>query len=141
MRRIEIFVRLHLHQPAHRALELECVPTLWVEFVRRRLGRHDEVDLMLVEHVDQRHEALRLVAVLLLQSRHAVEYQRVIAPGDADVVLRSQGRAAQFGEAEPGAAADGPSDRSEEHTSELQSLMRIPYAFFCLKKKKTNTTK
>src|SRR3546814_5205342 len=26
--------------------------------------------------------------------------------------------------------------RSEEHTSELQSLMRIPYAVFCLKKKK-----
>src|SRR3546814_1349211 len=30
----------------------------------------------------------------------------------------------------------GPS-RSEEHTSELQSLMRISYAVFCLKKKKT----
>src|SRR3546814_3685301 len=30
--------------------------------------------------------------------------------------------------------------RSEEHTSELQSLMRISYAVFCLKKKKLNTT-
>src|SRR3546814_6086165 len=29
------------------------------------------------------------------------------------------------------------SDRSEEHTSELQSLMRISYAVFCLKNKKT----
>src|SRR3546814_4809851 len=29
-------------------------------------------------------------------------------------------------------------DRSEEHTSELQSLMRISYAVFCLKKKTTN---
>src|SRR3546814_6853908 len=29
-------------------------------------------------------------------------------------------------------------DRSEEHTSELQSLMRISYAVFCLKKKKYN---
>src|SRR3546814_3131256 len=29
--------------------------------------------------------------------------------------------------------------RSEEHTSELQSLMRISYAVFCLKKKKTPT--
>src|SRR3546814_1296004 len=28
--------------------------------------------------------------------------------------------------------------RSEEHTSELQSLMRISYAVFCLKKKRTN---
>src|SRR3546814_10591810 len=30
--------------------------------------------------------------------------------------------------------------RSEEHTSELQSLMRISYAVFCLKKKNKNTT-
>src|SRR3546814_5420804 len=30
--------------------------------------------------------------------------------------------------------------RSEEHTSELQSLMRISYAVFCLKKKIQNTT-
>src|SRR3546814_6417617 len=33
-----------------------------------------------------------------------------------------------------------PPKRSEEHTSELQSLMRISYAVFCLKKKKNNTT-
>src|SRR3546814_2408638 len=32
--------------------------------------------------------------------------------------------------------AAGPVARSEEHTSELQSLMRISYAVFCLKKKK-----
>src|SRR3546814_3712234 len=32
-----------------------------------------------------------------------------------------------------------PRFRSEEHTSELQSLMRISYAVFCLKKKKKNT--
>src|SRR3546814_57951 len=31
--------------------------------------------------------------------------------------------------------------RSEEHTSELQSLMRISYAVFCLKKKKKQKTK
>src|SRR3546814_4165256 len=30
-------------------------------------------------------------------------------------------------------------ERSEEHTSELQSLMRISYAVFCLKKKKTHS--
>src|SRR3546814_5206424 len=35
------------------------------------------------------------------------------------------------------AAAAGRTTRSEEHTSELQSLMRISYAVFCLKKKKT----
>src|SRR3546814_9901894 len=45
----------------------------------------------------------------------------------------------------PRAAAGGvearqnPLDRSEEHTSELQSLMRISYAVFCLKKKQNET--
>src|SRR3546814_3402670 len=33
-------------------------------------------------------------------------------------------------------APDAPTNRSEEHASELQSLMRISYAVFCLKKKK-----
>src|SRR3546814_2427033 len=33
-----------------------------------------------------------------------------------------------------------PAARSEEHTSELQSLMRISYAVFCLKKKKHTKT-
>src|SRR3546814_8593235 len=35
-----------------------------------------------------------------------------------------------------GQAVGGRQPRSEEHTSELQSLMRISYAVFCLKKKK-----
>src|SRR3546814_2367033 len=38
-------------------------------------------------------------------------------------------------------AASWEARRSEEHTSELQSLMRISYAVFCLKKKKKYTTK
>src|SRR3546814_8593272 len=47
---------------------------------------------------------------------------------------------AQLGEALAGEALDGFAGggelRSEEHTSELQSLMRISYAVFCLNKKK-----
>src|SRR3546814_10415512 len=35
----------------------------------------------------------------------------------------------------------GRSRRSEEHTSELQSLMRISYAVFCLKKKKKTSNR
>src|SRR3546814_7157497 len=45
---------------------------------------------------------------------------------------------------DPGALTGGSRQRvqrSEEHTSELQSLMRISYAVFCLKKKKTRTKK
>src|SRR3546814_7427012 len=39
---------------------------------------------------------------------------------------------------EPEFAGRSLDDRSEEHTSELQSLMRISYAVFCLKKQKKN---
>src|SRR3546814_7164247 len=39
------------------------------------------------------------------------------------------------------AAVDAVTIRSEEHTSELQSLMRISYAVFCLEKKKNNKKK
>src|SRR3546814_6115281 len=47
--------------------------------------------------------------------------------GNAELLLELLG-------VEPGAVT-----RSEEHTSELQSLMRISYAVFCLTKKKTKT--
>src|SRR3546814_10191240 len=46
---------------------------------------------------------------------------------------RAQGRLAQE---KAMLAANPEMGRSEEHTSELQSLMRISYAVFCLKKKK-----
>src|SRR3546814_4948810 len=49
-----------------------------------------------------------------------------------DVVAGAVELAALVVEAVPGLV------RSEEHTSELQSLMRISYAVFCLKKKKSN---
>src|SRR3546814_7678881 len=45
---------------------------------------------------------------------------------------------------EPGSRTpipDPETTRSEEHTSELQSLMRISYAVFCLKKKKKQQTR
>src|SRR3546814_4045868 len=43
--------------------------------------------------------------------------------------------------ARPGERIPDSRFRSEEHTSELQSLMRISYAVFCLKKKQTKTQK
>src|SRR3546814_6853363 len=47
-----------------------------------------------------------------------------------------RGHARDFDEWEAQGAAGWGGRRSEEHTSELQSLMRISYAVFCLKKKK-----
>src|SRR3546814_5953876 len=46
-------------------------------------------------------------------------------------------RAAKRGDGSRVIASFGALGRSEEHTSELQSLMRISYAVFCLKKKHT----
>src|SRR3546814_6149238 len=54
--------------------------------------------------------------------------------GRRDPQLRHQ-RHHRLGRVRP--ADPGRGDRSEEHTSELQSLMRISYAVFCLKKKKS----
>src|SRR3546814_8111126 len=54
----------------------------------------------------------------------------------ADVAAVRGGRAGELAPPLPG-HAEPASGRSEEHTSELQSLMRISYAVFCLKKKTT----
>src|SRR3546814_4452309 len=52
-------------------------------------------------------------------------------------IARAEREAAAGGEVEQREFAPAFDDhRSEEHTSELQSLMRISYAVFCLKKKK-----
>src|SRR3546814_7189339 len=59
-------------------------------------------------------------------------------PGRGDRRRRRVPRAVGARRAEAGdGPADGAEPRSEEHTSELQSLMRISYAVFCLKKKTT----
>src|SRR3546814_1239523 len=50
--------------------------------------------------------------------------------------LQFQSRGPALARSQCGTRACG--ERSEEHTSELQSLMRISYAVFCLKKKKHN---
>src|SRR3546814_3841548 len=74
-----------------------------------------------------------------------LETLRVAAAASGDVADAQWGepsRAVDFhdlkGDLESVAALSGASldYRSEEHTSELQSLMRISYAVFCLKKKK-----
>src|SRR3546814_7308113 len=65
-----------------------------------------------------------------------------VDPGRSDGTCRSRTGPAHYPTADP--ATEGRSEsvsaghRSEEHTSELQSLMRISYAVLCLKKTMTN---
>src|SRR3546814_8231532 len=67
-------------------------------------------------------------------------FQQVIAPlaslgsYDVEIAYRSDGIIGDYAVFSGVAAGAG---RSEEHTSELQSLMRSSYAVFCLKKKQT----
>src|SRR3546814_2324435 len=61
-------------------------------------------------------------------------------PNVVKLVMDRRGYALYFSRApipwqRDGASREQPRFRSEEHTSELQSLMRISYAVFCLKKK------
>src|SRR3546814_9003739 len=95
----------------------------------QREGRRDRAVLVRhhldrPEHVDQRHEvAVRAPAAGVA----ACDLLRV----QLRVFLRHAfGRSRLAGQVTVGES------RSEEHTSELQSLMRISYAVFCLKKKK-----
>src|SRR3546814_7220634 len=69
--------------------------------------------------------------------------RRVVAKACCDAALRRDGMAARREDlCDAGCSqalfgtAHGGAQRSEEHTSELQSLMRISYAVFCLKTKK-----
>src|SRR3546814_3201160 len=57
-----------------------------------------------------------------------VPHTKGAIPAELDIIFASTGSEVDVA---------GLIDRSEEHTSELQSLMRISYAVFCLKKKKT----
>src|SRR3546814_8925552 len=66
------------------------------------------------------------------------EYRKVEPPKDG---RPGKAEAVKTYALKPGMAAAYIVGRSEEHTSELQSLMRISYAVFCLKKKNRNTRK
>src|SRR3546814_10428066 len=95
------------------------------------------------------------IAIATLEERLAVgrvalggiEFARRAPAGDAiplDIAqMRTRGGHSLCADADQARLTHrAPRARSEEHTSELQSLMRISYAVFCLKqKKKQNTTR
>src|SRR3546814_7524917 len=90
-----------------------------------------------------RRTVARFVEIGDRAGRKAVERHRgeraEIDRGPVDLDPRATPGAQHGLAAQPYRLADA-ARRSEEHTSELQSLMRISYAVFCLKKKKTNIT-
>src|SRR3546814_3907285 len=81
-----------------------------------------------------------------VEARDAYARALVLAPDDPDLLVQAA-QARLFADPDKKLDAEAVAmlkrslelQRSEEHTSELQSLMRISYAVFCLKKKKQTT--
>src|SRR3546814_7303535 len=74
-------------------------------------------------------------AVMRVRGQGSWQARRTF-PDRAGCCVQSSGSSKILGPVDP-LARRADCSRSEEHTSELQSLMRISYAVFCLKKKKT----
>src|SRR3546814_1464962 len=89
---------------------------------RSRVGRAVEL---------QEHQLVAGVAHH--RARHVQRVRGAEAPVPAQQLAVDPGQAL-------GPAVEPEEVRSEEHTSEFQSLMRISYAVFCLKHKKTDST-
>src|SRR3546814_8710659 len=93
----------------------------------------EEAQKALAEYKRKQRDAAKEAEDLLANAKHEAELLRRQAAEDLKETLARREKAAieKIAQAETQA-------RSEEHTSELQSLMRISYAVFCLKKKNTN---
>src|SRR3546814_1893794 len=87
-------------------------------------------DLLAVDRADRHALAVRLERLHCPAVACALRIDRGIGRGAALALLLRRGPPHRLREV---------AERSEEHTSELQSLMRISYAVFCLKKKKEQT--
>src|SRR3546814_4667835 len=87
-----------------------------------------------VSQRDHNNPDQRLQALSLVHQRHGDEGHQKDLDRLRPLLERKVGNhGEEVGEGHPD---DEGEHRSEEHTSELQSLMRISYAVFCLKKKK-----
>src|SRR3546814_7904933 len=103
-----------LRQRERRGLDLEHIALARLDPLAERQGRGaEEMDMHVAGAAEQ-----------------AIFEMMVLEVGDAVRHIRFARQKGLF-----------PQRRSEEHTSELQSLMRISYAVFCLKKKKKTSCK
>src|SRR3546814_2884802 len=115
----------------------ESATTEFYPYVPTR-SLHDPLPILSVDgHTDNTGDVDHNLA--LSKARAAAVVDAIVDQGIDGSRLLSEG----FGQARPiadndteaGRASNRRVERSEEHTSELQSLMRISYAVFCLKKK------
>src|SRR3546814_1803546 len=104
----------------------------------RRPPRSTRTDTLFPYTTLFRSQAVQVADEDLQRYRDRRERHRQLQPAPAG---REVVAAHQVPRADPADHEAGGDERSEEHTSELQSLMRISYAVFCLKKKKAKKYK
>src|SRR3546814_9095628 len=112
---------------------------------RNKLHGVDEAIVLVKKHATAKFDETMEIAMNLgVDPRHADQMVRgvVTLPAGTGKTVRVAVFARNEKAAEATAAGADIVGRSEEHTSELQSLMRLSYAVFCLtkKKKKKKTT-
>src|SRR3546814_6400633 len=106
---------------------------------RRRIGIEHQTAHR--EHLGPLDEHVRIFGAISFQRPHH-RFDRIIHVEAVELLEVRDGLGLLLKDQEPVAVLErrDRSFRSEEHTSELQSLMRISYAVFCLKKKIKNYT-
>src|SRR3546814_6402474 len=111
-------------------------------FVGGQLGQRRHQGLLRTLHVglDDERQGLRALAQVV---EHGLELGGLLARqlDVAELALAEQRDFARLALVGQGDELVAGGRRSEEHTSELQSLMRISYAVFCLKNKKKTSIK
>src|SRR3546814_1639192 len=112
----------------HRLNALPKIPNIW----RRSRSAASDPILLTRPRLMKGRSVMSLETVKAFLAVHAPDIDILEAQTSTATVAEA---AATHG-VEPAQIAK---TRSEEHTSELQSLMRISYAVFCLKKKKRDT--
>src|SRR3546814_7776079 len=117
---ISFFLFLRVRRPPRSTRTDTLLP--YTTLFRSEEGENDEQPktAAMSDRLAQRLSAHRTAALQIEVARHPQVALAALVHGMVQTVLQ---------------------DRSEEHTSELQSLMRISYAVFCLKKKQTQKQK
>src|SRR3546814_12425231 len=106
-------------------------------FMMRRPLRSTRTDTRFPHTTLFRSDRMSANAVEAPMGQRSVPVRFPPPPAPGRTVIEADDLAVRYGDLEVFRGVDFAMERrSEEHTSELQSLMRISYAVFCLKKKK-----
>src|SRR3546814_944715 len=127
-------------RPKRKFVSASTTEYAWAGYLRAWVDRVERVgNLNYPDEARRRKLAGTLVISVAIRRDGSVERADVIQSSGIKLLDAAAMRIAKLAEPYPPLPRTEENiDRSEEHTSELQSLMRISYAVFCLKKNKKN---